>query len=135
MAENTKMDVDGDASETVDEHETEENMDEGAGEESDSSDSEDSDGNEAVHDPKVQQLELQVLLRFCDHFSPRVLAHMHENSCQKLINVSQAMVAVIFYNASFFRDIGTVLFCNCLGYSTLYFNLTYIVCSIQQDQN
>ena len=62
MAENTKMEVDGNVSEAIDEHETEENMDESDGKESDSSDSDDSDGNEVVHDPKVQQLELQVLI-------------------------------------------------------------------------
>lgn len=54
------MEVDGNASEAIDEHETEENMDEGGGKESDSSDSDESDDNEVVHDPKVQQLELQV---------------------------------------------------------------------------
>lgn len=64
MAENTKMEVDGNASEAIDEHETEENMDEGDGKESDSSDSDESDDNEVVHDPKVQQLELQVLHAF-----------------------------------------------------------------------
>jgi len=62
MAENTKMEVDGNASETIDEQEAEENMNEGAGKESDSSDSDEFDANEAVHDPKVQQLELQVFL-------------------------------------------------------------------------
>lgn len=56
------MDVDGNASETIDEQEAEENMNEGAGKESDSSDSDEFDGNEAVHDPKVQQLELQVFI-------------------------------------------------------------------------
>ncbi|KAL9980223.1 hypothetical protein ACROYT_G008778 [Oculina patagonica] len=60
MAENTKMEVEENASATIEEKEDEENMDEGAGEGSDSSDSEDSDGNEAVHDPRIQQLELQV---------------------------------------------------------------------------
>ena len=62
MAENTKMEVDGNASETIDEQEAEENMNEGTGKESDSSDSDEFDGNEAVHDPKVQQLELQVFI-------------------------------------------------------------------------
>lgn len=61
MAENTKMEVEGNASETIDEQENEENMDEAGGEGADSSDSEDSDGNEAVHDPRIQQLELQVV--------------------------------------------------------------------------
>lgn len=64
MAENTKMEVDGNASETIDEQEAEENVDEDAGEGRDSSDSEESDGNEPVHDPKIQQLELQVLHAF-----------------------------------------------------------------------
>ena len=64
------MEVDGNTSETIDEQKAEENMDEGAGEGNDSSDSEDSDGNEPVHDPKIQQLELQVL-----HTSP-LGAHM-----------------------------------------------------------
>lgn len=59
------MEVEGNASATIEEREGEENMDEGAGEGSDSSDSEDSDGNEAVHDPRIQQLELQVLLCAC----------------------------------------------------------------------
>lgn len=69
MAENTnKMEVEENANATIDEREGEENMDEGAGEGSDSSDSEDSDGNEAVHDPRIQQLELQVL-RTCEQLS------------------------------------------------------------------
>lgn len=58
------MEVEENASATIEEKEDEENMDEGAGEGSDSSDSEDSDGNEAVHDPRIQQLELQVT-RLC----------------------------------------------------------------------
>ncbi|KAJ7387452.1 positive regulation of histone deubiquitination [Desmophyllum pertusum] len=60
MAENTKMEVGEDVGETIDEREGEENMDENAGEGSDSSDSEDSDSHEAVHNPQIQQLELQV---------------------------------------------------------------------------
>lgn len=79
MAENTKMEVDGNASETIDENETEENMDEGVGEESDSSDSDASDGNEAVHDPKVQQLELQVLHAFL-----RLFLTLCARTCEQL---------------------------------------------------
>ena len=57
-----KMEVDEDASETLAEEETEENTVEGEVDGEDSSDSEDSDGNEAVIDPRIQQLELQVSL-------------------------------------------------------------------------
>ena len=57
-----KMD-DGDANETLAEsEEREENVNEGEVDGEDSSDSEDSDGNEAVIDPRIQQLELQVSL-------------------------------------------------------------------------
>ena len=78
MAENTKMEVDGNASETFVEQVEEENMDENAGEGEESSDSEDSNGDEAVIDPKIQQLELQVHLRFlvaCNVFF-LVLSHL-----------------------------------------------------------
>ena len=70
------MEVDGNASEAIDEHETEENMDESGGNESDSSGSDESDGNEVVHDPKVQQLELQVLTHFLRGYTPPVATHM-----------------------------------------------------------
>jgi len=109
MAENTKMEVDGNASETIDKQEAEENMDEDADEESDSSDSDASDGNEAVHDPKVQQLELQVLSAFLhffhmhNNFSPRGRAHV--NSCRDFIDFSQAIDTVMFHNTNFRRDI------------------------------
>lgn len=54
------MEVEGNANETLPEEEREENMDEGAEEEDESSDSDGSDGSDAVIDPKIQQLELQV---------------------------------------------------------------------------
>ena len=68
MAENTKMEVEGNANETLPEEEREENMDEGAEEEDESSDSDESDGSDAVIDPKIQQLELQVSCCFCTCF-------------------------------------------------------------------
>ena len=61
------MEVGEDVGETIDEREGEENMDENAGEGSDSSDSEDSDSHGAVHNPQIQQLELQV----CTHVACR----------------------------------------------------------------
>ena len=60
MAENTKMEVEANVNETLPEEEKDETMGEGAEEEDGSSDSEDSDADEAVVDPKIQQLELQV---------------------------------------------------------------------------
>lgn len=60
MAENTKMEVEANVNETSPEEEKDEIMGEGAEGEDGSSDSEDSDANEAVVDPKIQQLELQV---------------------------------------------------------------------------
>lgn len=61
MADNSKMEVEDDARETTEDQDIEENMDEAVNKEDGSSDSEDSDDNEAVHDPRIQQLELQVL--------------------------------------------------------------------------
>ena len=76
MADNSKMEVEEDARETTEDQDIEENMDarettedqdieenmdEAVNKEDGSSDSEDSDDNEAVHDPRIQQLELQVL--------------------------------------------------------------------------
>lgn len=55
------MEVEEDARETTEDQDIEENMDEAVNKEDGSSDSEDSDDNEAVHDPRIQQLELQVL--------------------------------------------------------------------------
>lgn len=98
MAENTKMEVDENASEKIDQQETKENMDEDADEESDSSDSDASDGNEAVHDPKVQQLELQVLSSHTSFFA------CARNSCQNFIDFSQAIDIVMFYSTSLRRD-------------------------------
>lgn len=60
MAENTKMEVEANVNETLPEEEKDEIMGEGAEGEDGSSDSEDSDADEAVVDPKIQQLELQV---------------------------------------------------------------------------
>ncbi|RMX56908.1 hypothetical protein pdam_00021974, partial [Pocillopora damicornis] len=60
MADNSKMEVEEDARETTEDQDIEENMDEAVNKEDGSSDSEDSDDNEAVHDPRIQQLELQV---------------------------------------------------------------------------
>lgn len=111
MAENTKMEVDGNASETIDEQEAEENMDDDAGEGRDSSDSEESDGNEPVHDPKIQQLELQVLHAFLPLLQ---CGCAHVDSCQNFIDFSKAFVAFMFYNASFRRDNWVSLFYNCV---------------------
>lgn len=60
MADNSKMEVEEDTRETTEDQDIEENMDEAVNKEDGSSDSEDSDDNEAVHDPRIQQLELQV---------------------------------------------------------------------------
>lgn len=60
MADNSKMEVEEDARETTEDQDIEENMDEAVNKEDGSSDSEDSDDNEAIHDPRIQQLELQV---------------------------------------------------------------------------
>ena len=63
MAENTKMEVEANVNETLPEEESQEKdeiMGEGVEGEDGSSDSEDSDADEAVVDPKIQQLELQV---------------------------------------------------------------------------
>ena len=54
------MEVEANVNETLPEEETDEIMGEGAEGEDGSSDSEDSDADEAVVDPKIQQLELQV---------------------------------------------------------------------------
>lgn len=54
------MEVEANVDETLPEEEKDETMGEGAEGEDDSSDSEDSDADEAVVDPKIQQLELQV---------------------------------------------------------------------------
>lgn len=61
MADNSKMEVEEDTRRTTEDQDIEENMDEAVNKEDGSSDSEDSDDNEAVHDPRIQQLELQVL--------------------------------------------------------------------------
>ena len=54
------MEVEANVNETLPEEEKDEIMGEGAEGEDGSSDSEDSDADEAVVDPKIQQLELQV---------------------------------------------------------------------------
>lgn len=54
------MKMEEDARGTTEDQNIEENIDEAAKEECGSSESEDSDDNEAVHDPRIQQLELQV---------------------------------------------------------------------------
>lgn len=54
------MEVEANVNETLPEEEKDETMGEGAEGEDGSSDSEDSDADEAVVDPKIQRLELQV---------------------------------------------------------------------------
>ena len=65
------MEVEANVNETLPEEEKDEIMGEGAEGEDGSSDSEDSDANEAVVDPKIQQLELQVTSCFF-----RTLSHL-----------------------------------------------------------
>lgn len=83
------MEVEGNASETIDEQENEENMDEAGGEGADSSDSEDSDGNEAVHDPRIQQLELQVVY-------PCTLACVQLSVCLTFTHCTKNLVELFF---------------------------------------
>ena len=89
-----KMEVETDetdANETLPEEENEEKMEAGLEEGNDSSDSEDSDDNDAVINPRIQQLELQVIFCFCAHmmFIVRHLVRFVDSCCllvRSLIN-------------------------------------------------